>query len=823
MGEKLLLKIKGLATNQNQLSEVMDGSLTVAKNININKDSVGESRRGFGYLASAPADSAIRNDRITTYQDKLIARRSNDNTMAYYNSGWTNYSGTYLNPDNDYARMRFVQASGNLYFTTSLGVSVLDIYSGPIYSTGMPQGLDATATVNAAGTGFMTTNTQVAYRIVWGSKDLNNNLYLGAPSQRIIATNTSGTTKNIDLVFTIPSGITTSDFYQIYRSKESASSTDEPTDELQLVYENNPTSGQISALQVSVTDITTNSLLGAYLYTNSSQEGISEANAQPPLAKDIAEFKNFMFFANVQDKYNLTINLLSVSGSGLVANDTITINSVVYTAKATETISSREFKVTTSGSASQNIEDTAKSLVRVINQYASNTTMYAYYESEYQSLPGIIRLEKRTIDGSQFTVSVSRALAWDINTGTSSNDTYINGLMWGKSNQPEHVPYSHLELIGSKNYAIRRIIGLKDALFILKDDGIFRLTGQNGQWSIDPLDTSTKIIAPDSAAVVNNEIYCLSDQGVVAISDVGVQVKSRPIEDQIQQLISDNYSNLKKLSFGVNYETDRKYILFTINSSGDTYCTNAFVFNTFTNSWTKWERNVVHGIVNPADDKLYLSHATSNNLLQERKDYTFTDFVDEILTGYTIVSHAGVSVVIDSITDIVVGDVLYQSSTVYSIITAIDPSSKTLTVDTTVSWANSSASILKAIDCQIEFSNQPLENAGMMKQFQETALLFREKGFATGSLSYYTDLSGGYEETTINGLFGSNLWGGFPWGTLPWGGIQRPSPIRVIVPRDKSRGSLLSIKLTIKNAYALWSLNGISIQYDFVSERMTRE
>jgi hypothetical protein len=514
MSQSLLLKNSGLQTNSNQLSAVSEGALNLANNISIDKDEVAESRRGFKRLPFAAASSDIRNDRVTSYQDRIIAHRSNDNTMAYYTDGvgWTNYAGTYSHPDIDLARMYFLQQSGNLYFTTSQGVKVLDNYAGPIYNTGMPKGLDGTATVTGTS-GFMGHDTQRAYRVVWGTRDANNNLYLGAPSQRIIVSNTvggHGSSRDVLFTLTIPAGITTSDFFQIYRSKASASATDEASDELQLVYEENPTSGQITAKSVTFTDSTPDSLMGAFLYTNASQEGLQEANDEPPLAKDIALFKGYTFFANVQSKYRLNVKLLAVSGSGLVVDDTITVDGLVYTAKATENIASRHFKLTTTGSAAQNIADTALSLVKVINQNSGNTSVYAYYESGYQDLPGQILITTRSIDTNNFAVSVSRAVAWDEGAGLSSNDVYQNGLMWSKQDQPESVPLIHIEFIGSKNYPIRRIIALKDSVFILKADGVFRLTGGGGNWNIDPLDTSTRIIAPDSASVLNNQIFCLA-------------------------------------------------------------------------------------------------------------------------------------------------------------------------------------------------------------------------------------------------------------------------------------------------------------------------
>ena len=822
MSQSLVLKHKGLFTNSNQLSEVPVGALSLAKNIVIDKDGVAEPCRGFDRILYPPT-STIRHDRAVNYQDHLIVRRSNNDAMAYYvdGAGFTAYSGTYAHPDDDYARMQFAQSNGNLYFTTSLGIKVLDVFSGPVYSTGMPRGLDGVGSTTGAS-GMMTDNTQVAYRVLWGSRDSNNNLYLGTPSQRIIVANSSGGTRDVSLTFTIPSGITTSDFFQVYRSKESASSTDEPNDELQLVYEKNPTAGEITAKAVTFTDSTPVSLMGASLYTNASQEGIAESNDEPPFAKDICTFKNHTFFLNVKTKHKLNIKLLAVSGSGLVNDDTITINSMAFTAKASETVASGYFKAFTAGSASQNISDTAQSLVKVINQYSGNTTIYAYYISGYQDLPGQIALVKRTLDDTSFSVTTSRAAAFDLGSAASSNDEYANGIMWSKNGAPEHAPASHLEFVGSKNYEGRRILALRDSLFILKDDGVFRLTGSNGKWSIDPLDTSTKIIAPDSACVVNNQIFEICDQGIVTISDVGVQVISRPIEDALSSLISIDYEKLKTLSFGVSYDTDRKYYLWTISSSEDTYPTQAFVYNTFTQAWTTRVKDAQFAFVNRTDDKMHICNPEDEHVLKERKSLTFRDYIDEEVDGFTVVSSSSYDVVLNTTVGLDVGYLLYSSSSVYSVITAVSPLTNTVTVDDLRTWPAGAITVYKAISCEVEYAIQHFDNPGVMKHFQETALLFRKSSFVTAYLSFFTDISGGFSNTEVSGNFGSALWGLFAWGAGAWGGSSRPKPIRVFIPREKSRGSLLGVKFRVSNAYAEWALNGISIQYDWVSERTSR-
>jgi len=810
VAQNLKVGITGLSTNVNHQT-LEAGAIVNASNMNVDRK-LAESRRGF------TKHSALANiESLTEYQDKLIARTTAD-ALKYYSGGsWNTYSGTFARPETN-VRTRFIQANQNLYFNTSTGVKVLDAYNGTVYGTGMPKGLDGSGSTTGAS-GFMATNTQVAYRVVWGARDANSNLYLGAPSQRIIVSNISGGNRDISLTFTVPSGITTSDFFQVYRSRQSASSSTEPDDELSLVYETNPTAGEVSALSVTFTDSCDDSLVGAYLYTNANQEGITESNDIPPYAKDLCTFKGFTFFANIKTKYRIDVDLLSVGGSsGLVANDTITVYGMQFTAKAATTVASREFKVFTSGTAAQNVEDTAKELVKVINQYSSNTTVYAYYESGFDDLPGQISIEERTLSSSAFTVSVSRATAWSLeNSGTSLNSEYKHGLMWSKVQQPEHVPAAHLEFVGGKTYSIKRVLALKDSLFILKEDGVYRLTGTNGNWSIEGFDTSTSIIAPESAVVVNNQIICLSNQGVVTISDVGVSIISIDIKDSIQSLIGIDYAALKNYTFGVGYDTEGRYILSTFTSLGDTSATQQWVYNVFTSKWSRWDKDANCGFVAPSVDKLYFADAS--NLLEERKSFTYRDFVDEEFGSYSVVSNSGTSVVLNSVLGLTVGDLLYESTSVYSPILTIDPATNTVTVADSYTWAVAAVTVYFGIDMQLEWAPTYCDNSGIEKAFQELQVMFKRNQFREGTVDFYTDLNGGFESVAVDGQYGGGLWGLFGWGQVPWGGESRAIPVRVSVPRSKSRGQLLAIRFSCRMAYSQIIIEGYSLDFEFVSER----
>jgi hypothetical protein len=828
MSQALNLKIRGLFTHPNDLSEIPEGALARADNVVINKESVAELRRGFDRQTYAFGNVNDRANKLIQYQDKLLAHYST-NKLARYDdaSGWIDYSGTFEHPDSDLARVRTAEANSNLYITTAAGIKVLDVYNGTPGSAGIPRGLDCKATLTGVS-GFMTNDTQVGYRVVWGIKDANNNLILGAPSQRASVANSSGGTRDVSLQITIPAGITTDHFYQVYRSALSASASTEPSDEMGLVYEANPTAGEITAKTLTVTDQTPEDLRGATLYTSPSQQGVVQANDEPPMAKDVAEFKNCLWFANTKSKHRLYVTIVAVGGTnGIQLNDTLTIAGTTYTAKAAETVSSREYALVTAGTPAQNIADTAQSLVRVINQNTTNTTVYAYYLSSEGDLPGKILIEERSIGGASFAATASAhasafnpQLPTSGTTVSSSNDEFKNGLYNSKLQEPEAVPILNYRRIGSASKKILRVIPSRDSLFVLKEDGIWRVTGEYPSFNVDELDLTTKLVAPESAVLLNNQIYALTDQGVVSISDTGIQVISRPIEISLLELFGANLSTLKNVSFGVSYETERKYILFVPTSEADTYPTQAYVYNTFTSSWTRWPLSKKCGLVRSTDDLLYLGDATSAYVNVERKSYSFRDYVDEGST-YTLSSYSESVVTLTSVVGIEVGDLLYQSSSIYSQIISIDTANNQVTVNEERAWSAGSVTIYKAIEGIVEWAPNTGGNPGQLKHFQECSLLFKNNYFPQADVGFYTELSGSLEETTVYGTYGG-LWGLFPFGEAAWGGVQRPRIIRTYIPREKAWADLLSIRFTHRMGYSQFQLQGAAITFEMISERLTK-
>lgn len=832
MGQQLNLKLKGLYTSANELSANPEGALSVADNVVIDFDSLAQSRRGFDILLAPFNDGSARASQYTNFQDQIVAHNGPD-TISHYTGGvWVDYAGAYPAPDAALAKTKFLNANKNLYFTSSMGVFKLDTVGGTPVTAGMAPGLDIAGDIDGSGSGFFPTNSQVAYRMLWGIKDANGNLVLGAPSGRAVIVNTSGNPQNTTLTFTIPDGITTAHFYQLYRSATTNSSTTEPNDELQLVYEANPTAGEITAGEITVTDITPDSLKGATLYTSPSQDGILQANTPPVYCQDMCEYKGFTFYANVKSKQRLFLTIVSVGGTqGIQIGDTLTIGSTTYTAAAAENIAANEFELFTLGTPAQNIADTAASLIRVINRSTSNTQYYGYYVSGYNALPGQMLFEERSVNGASYAATASaNGTAYSPNlpvTGTdveSTDDVNKNGIFYSKFQQPEAVPLVNKLFAGNANNDIRRIVPLRDSIIVLKTDGIFQITGSSpDSFQVTPLDLTARIFAPESAVILSNEVWMLSDQGVVSVSDTGTQVRSRPIEDQLIVLFGTALQKTKELSFGVAYETDRKYILFTVQNDGDVNPSQAFVFNTFTNTWTRWLRAQTAGFVNPTDNKLYLGSALNAETNQERKSYTYLDFVDESIGSFTVLAedHAAATLQLNSVVGIQVGDLVKQSPTIFSTVVSIDLVTNTLTLSSQTTFLVTTVEVFQAIDCILEWNPATDGNPGVVKQWQEIVAMFKLTRFYQAIFGFRTELSQSVEEVAVGGT-PQGGWGLFGWGTVPWGGSLQPKALRTYVTQNKQYASQFTFSLEIRSGYSDWKLQGISIPYESISVEITK-
>ena len=814
MAQTLNLKISGLYTNPNQFSEIPEGALQTANNIVIDKGSVAEPRRGQAKYGQLPLSYTGSVDALYEYEGTLLVSYNNKLARDNGSGTFTDYTGTYSPPSGH--RIKSTQANKNFYFTTSSNIKKLSVVSADPIDAGAPRALDGYCSIDSGSSnGFLGNGESVAYRFVWGYKDVNDNLILGSPSGRATVTNSSGD-KNVNIRLYVPDTAIVGYFYQVYRSVN-VQSPIEPPDDLQLVFEGNLTALQKSNEYVDINDITPEDLRGAFLYTSPTQEGILQSNDEPPFSVDICTYKNMTFYANTKSRQNFFLTLISAtnSGTGLSNGNTITINGIIYTAStAGETPASGIFKLTP-GSAGEQISETARSLVKVINLRQS--TISAYYISGFGDLPGKIFIQANNYSTSQFFVVSSNTTCWNpvlSTSGTnngSANDENPNRVYFSKIQQPEAVPLLNYVEAGSRGNEILRIIPLRDSVFILKEDGVYRIIGEDpSSLRISLFDNTVALLSLESAVEINNQIYCYTDQGIAAISDNGVQVLSRPIEDQIQQ--NEIISNFFTSSFGVSYEVDRKYIFYCKALETDTYPSEAFVYNFFTNAWTKYINDRSCGIT--FDNRLYMG-GTDGYIYRERKALNSADYVDDSYS-ITINSINGNVLTISPNPNIAINQIIRKGA-VSSVVTAV--SGNDVTIESAVGFTTGSATSYEPIESIIEWSQNDSQNPGILKHWREITMLFRSADFSSIELGFASNFDSNVEYTEITPIR-SDLWGSFPWGSTPWGiGTGLAYPIRTYIPLLKRRASWVFFRVRSKKAQNYFAIQGLSAMFEPMSER----
>lgn len=927
MSQSLTMKIRGVYTFPNDYGSIPEGALALADNIVIDRESIAEPRRGIGYLgaslttANFPVATQFAR-KIFFFKDSIVAHLETAGglqSLAHFDapSTWHTSLATFDQPA-AVVKVRGTTMNQNLYLTGDLGVHRLDDFDSVPLPAGVPEARDidyANSTTSTTTPTWLPAGKSVAYRVVWGFKDANANLFLGAPSGRSVIT-ASSAEKSTTLRIPIPVGVTLSHFVQVYRSPYVEGT---PNDEMNQVKEVFPTAGDLTAGYLTVEDLCIESLrMGAALYTNASQEGDGNSNLTPPKALDIATFRDCMFYANILDleTFELTLTGIGFDAGGA---DFVTIGDLTMQAGIFIGTNYPAFSVVKNlASEALNISATSKELVYSINRYASvnqlivatgtgggfnestdtitstnhryftgikvilsidsgslpaglsagsywiiriddnsfklastfansiagtavnfttkgsdSKTAYftptigfnATYQSGSDDLPGKIRIRATSYAIDQFSVSSTKpALFFPALTAQLSSNNYTpNGLACSKPMQSESFTLANRWPAGSADYEILRILALRDSLFILKEDGVYRLYGTDpSNFQIVLLDSTANCIAPDTAVILDNQIFALTTQGVVTISENGTVIMSEPIKDDLLRLLSINKTVLAQHAFGVAYETDRSYYLFLPTTATDTGPTQYWRYNTKTNNWTHGTLEKSCGGVNPFDDLMYLGSSSQNFLGQERKTRTNYDYADYV--GSTTVS--GVSsktVTVSSTTLMAVGMVIYQSDLLWSQIDSITDSTHVVTTRT-VAFTNGTVNILAPISCNMRWSPATFSNPGINKQVRETSLLFRHDFYGAAEVYFSTDISPTVLSEDVVGTYPSN-WGRYPWGSVPWGSSSTPRrrPLRVGVPRIHQRCSVINIGFQHECLFSPWALQGISLIGNNIGEKVWME
>jgi len=861
MPASLLLEVKGLYLNPSTFgNNAPKGALTIADNVVIDRPSVVATRRGFDNSFSTLVASGASN-MFQFNSVKLLHGTDNNLYADVLDDGvWVPYADDVFRavarkyyvpePLNPASRVRGLETNKNFYFITSEGTYRLDRITGQPRLAGAPPGLSGTA-ITVGASGFLEPNTNVAYRIVFGYKDFNQQLVLGAPSSRISLSNTGAASANAEVTFQVPQEVEefpADFFFQVYRSNASPDLNTEPDDEMALVYED-LVSNYIPLVggQIVIEDIVPDVLkIGAALYTNQGQDGILQSNYRPPWCTDICTFKQYTFYANTRTIHNASVTLISAGASNgedaLIPGDTITFTPVAAgtTFVLTATAGANDFtlglfQVSDTGNPGLDIQVTASNLAYVANGYVGNDFLDAYYTSTPGELPGKLRFDRYSLTAAPFAITVNDASSWEQTMPvTSINDSRPNRIYYSKFNQPEAVPIVNYIEVGSANAVIRRIVPLRDGIMVMKDDGVFRISNAAPPFTITPIDYNVRILADNTAAELDNKVYFLSDQGVVALSDSDAQIMSFVLDKTIIENTSPVlFPNLTSVAWGIAYQSARKYILFMPLVDDDQQATQEYVYNHLTEVWTRWTLAGSCGIIFKKDGKMYLGSRDSapvagdSYVYQERKSFTITDYADSQYNVNNTVTGNTATIIIDN-PPLPIGVAILPGWTITQggneaiarVVSAVPgPTTTTILTDAVQHWEAGEVIIYVPITSTVETIQIDCENPGMNKQFSEMVYMFTEQGFTklTAKISSNT---AGLPITDILIPTHRGGWGIDPWGTTPWGGtLTGQGKIRRYVPQAVQRAGWLYINLSNAEAFTAFGWSGTEIFFKQTSSR----
>lgn len=109
----------------------------------------------------------------------------------------------------------------------------------------------------------------------------------------------------------------------------------------------------------------------------------------------------------------------------------------------------------------------------------------------------------------------------DINSGSGvgTDDFRKNRLQWSKPSQPEAVPpQQEIEYGNGIHY---RGIPTKDCVWLFASDGLWRLSGLQDNYRVDPIDPTLILASRNAVCVLNQTVYAYTTAGLVRISANG--------------------------------------------------------------------------------------------------------------------------------------------------------------------------------------------------------------------------------------------------------------------------------------------------------------
>ncbi len=927
MGKSIDFSPAGLWTDPNPVADAPRGAMLVAKNVVMRRKGLVEPRKGFPVSTTASATKAGNGEDT----QKLFEGGGELYAYLKYEAGGTFHLNRVTGagapvevsaslPAANIGRQlpATLPSGSDVIFT---GLNNIQVISGDtVRRAGIARPGTAAAEENTSGTGFLSPDSSLAYRIVLVRKR-NGRTERSAPSERFLYRYDPGggglpdVNVNVRLQASILNVFEDGDTIEVYRTRTATPFTSDPGDEMFLVTSRE--FANVAAFTGSgslMADNVPDSGLGAALYTNASQEGILAANNVPPYAVDVERYGGAVWYANSREAHcwagllteyhphdeSITAPVHPAApaaedgfhqrkttvGDGLAGNNKlynltpaevagIRVGMVMVTATGGASgASSTHLYVTgfednggagynvlltgePSGAPFSNVEYVFSDCVKIdgtpyypfrvtggtLDSYDLETATALLMQSfetggfdvTAASLsPGQLFVCRSTYEDDDMSIEVTApAITHGMAalTDTTELASHPARMYFSKYHQPEAVPGTNFLDVGDRTKGIVRAISTRDALWVFKEDGLYRVGGEvnqfgaGGSWRVDLIDPELRLLAPDSPAVVGSAVFAWTNYGVVRLS--GISTIRRISDDRIGNRLREQQSYLlgsatRPLSFGVPNNKDNEYIL-GFPEDGGSRTSTLFVYNEKTDTWVEWEIQTPHMVARENGILTYSEQAYTGGVYDEQQTFTVADYHER---GYSIT-------VLTSATDAdgtshrvtlsagsgwspAVGDCIRQNTlnvTTGSFhVTQVISATEVLV--NLPGLPTGARTVATAIPCQVEWTHRFASDPASESLWQDGVFWFKKaEGLHAVQANTHSDVSAS--------VFNDPRW---LTPEVPDAGKEaRDEDVRFFVPRAHARAHCLFVGATIESAFASWELGGLRLSYEGASRRVRRE
>lgn len=405
-------------------------------------------------------------------------------------------------------------------------------------------------------------------------------------------------------------------------------------------------------------------------------------------------------------------------------------------------------------------------------------------------------------------------------------------LMYSKPGLPDAVPLLNFIQDIPRGQTVMRIAPLRQMLFVFLARGDIWTVSGAFPYRVAKFDSTASLIAEGSLVEHANRLYCLTTQGVVAISEAGVEAVSTQIEPDLNVVVAaetaaGTLGNIRACS----YESERQYRL-QLSSTNGYY---VLIYNSLHRRWTRrTDTTSVWGVVRRSTDKLYEGMASNNVFQVERKARSRLDYA--ILSGTTSSGSAGSGQTATNVgltSGVQVGDIITAGAAsvaanqpAWTVTAADGAGSVTATVNTSLYTASTTVDFgayvaafgpftlyaYRAATSRLLWRHDALGSPQSEKQLRDLVLHFSKYSVASATANF-TGINGSSSATATITAAAPQAHSMAAEPTLP---ISK----RINVDDSLQTTPQLAVGLTVSEPFATWTLLGYSLEAEPGSERM---